>query len=31
MYGLIGKMNVVAGQRDKLISILITGIAAMPG
>jgi quinol monooxygenase YgiN len=31
MYGLIGKMNVVAGQRDKLISILIAGIAGMPG
>jgi quinol monooxygenase YgiN len=31
MYGLIGKMKVVSGQRDALISILIEGIAGMPG
>jgi quinol monooxygenase YgiN len=31
MYGLIGKLKVVSGQRDALISILIEGIAGMPG
>jgi quinol monooxygenase YgiN len=31
MYGLIGKMEVVSGQRDKLISILMEGTAGMPG
>lgn len=31
MYGLISKMKVVPGQRDKLISILVEGIAGMPG
>jgi quinol monooxygenase YgiN len=31
MYGLIGKMRVVPGQRDVLISILIEGVAGMPG
>ncbi len=31
MYGLIGKMKVVSGQRDALISILIQGVAGMPG
>jgi quinol monooxygenase YgiN len=31
MYGLIGKMKVVTGKRDALISILIEGIAGMPG
>ncbi len=31
MYGLIGKINVVSGQRDALISILIEGISGMPG
>jgi quinol monooxygenase YgiN len=31
MYGLIGKMKVVSGQRDALVSILIEGIAGMPG
>jgi len=31
MYGLIGKMKVVPGQRETLISILIEGIAGMPG
>jgi quinol monooxygenase YgiN len=31
MYGLIGKINVVAGQRDALINILLEGIGGMPG
>ena len=31
MYGLIGKMNVVSGQRDALIAILVEGISGMPG
>ena len=31
MYGLIGKMKVVSGQRDALISILLDGVAGMPG
>lgn len=31
MYGLIGKMNVVPGQRDVLIEILIEGVSGMPG
>lgn len=31
MYGLIGKMSAVAGQRDPLVSILLEGIGAMPG
>ena len=31
MYGLIGKMTSVPGQRDVLISILIKGVAGMPG
>ena len=31
MYGIIGKMSVVAGQRDALIKILIEGVASMPG
>ncbi|MEP7339153.1 MAG: putative quinol monooxygenase [Acidobacteriota bacterium] len=31
MYGLIGKMAVVAGKRDELISILLEGVAGMPG
>ena len=31
MYGLIGKIKAVPGQRDALITILITGIAGMPG
>ena len=30
-YGLIGKMKVVPGQRDALISILIEGVSGMPG
>ena len=31
MYGLIGKMNAVAGQRDALIAILLEGVGSMPG
>lgn len=31
MYGLIGKMRAVAGQRDALIAILLEGTDAMPG
>ena len=31
MYGLIGKMTAVAGQRDALISILLDGVSGMPG
>ncbi len=31
MYGLIGKMKIVPGQRDALISILIEGVSGMPG
>ena len=31
MYGIIGKMNVVAGQCDALIKILLEGVAGMPG
>jgi quinol monooxygenase YgiN len=31
MYGLIGKMIAVSGQRDALISILLEGVAGMPG
>lgn len=31
MYGLIGKMSVLPGKRDELISILIEGVAGMPG
>ena len=31
MYGLIGKMLAVPGQRDALIEILLEGIANMPG
>jgi len=31
MYGLIGKMMAVSGQRDALISILLAGVADMPG
>jgi quinol monooxygenase YgiN/ketosteroid isomerase-like protein len=31
MYGLIGKMTVVPGQRDALIAILLEGVAGMPG
>lgn len=31
MYGLIGKMRAVPGQRDALISILLDGVNGMPG
>src|SRR5215510_3543129 len=31
MYGLIGKMTAVAGQRDALIAILLEETGAMPG
>jgi quinol monooxygenase YgiN len=31
MYGLIGKMTAVAGQRDTLASMLFESIQAMPG
>lgn len=31
MYGLIGKMKVVPGQRDALVTILIEGVSGMPG
>lgn len=31
MYGLIGKMKAVTGQRDALIAILLDGVAGMPG
>lgn len=31
MYGLIGKMMVVPGQREALIAIMLEGVAGMPG
>jgi quinol monooxygenase YgiN len=31
MYGLIGKIKAVPGQRDALISILLNGVSGMPG
>ena len=31
MYGLIGKMKVVPGQRDSLLQILLEGTGGMPG
>ncbi len=31
MYGLIGKIRTVPGQREALISILTDGMGAMPG
>lgn len=31
MYGLIGKMKVLRGQRDALITILLDGVGEMPG
>jgi quinol monooxygenase YgiN len=31
MYGLIGKIQAGAGQRDKLIKILLEGTSGMPG
>lgn len=31
MYGLIGKIKVLPGRRDALISILVEGVSGMPG
>jgi quinol monooxygenase YgiN len=31
MYGLIGKMTAVSGQRDALARILLDGVSGMPG
>lgn len=31
MYGLIGKMIAVSGQRESLIAILLEGVVGMPG
>jgi quinol monooxygenase YgiN len=31
MYGLIGRLTAVAGQRDALIAILLEGMSEMPG
>jgi quinol monooxygenase YgiN len=31
MYGLIGNMKAVAGQRDALVAILLENVGAMPG
>lgn len=31
MFGLIGKMRAVAGERDALIALLLEGTGAMPG
>jgi quinol monooxygenase YgiN len=31
MYGLIGKMNAVPGQRDALAAVLLEGTQGMPG
>lgn len=31
MYGLIGKIKAIPGQRDKLIAILLEGTNTMPG
>jgi quinol monooxygenase YgiN len=31
MFGLIGKMNAIAGQRDALIAILLENAGLMPG
>lgn len=31
MYGLIGKISVVPGQREALIAVLLEGLADMPG
>jgi quinol monooxygenase YgiN len=31
MYGLIGKMIAAPGKRDELVSVLLAGVAAMPG
>lgn len=31
MYGLIGRIRAVPGQRDALIQVLVQGVAGMPG
>ncbi len=31
MYGLIGRIRAVAGQRDALVAILLDGVSGMPG
>ena len=31
MYGLIGKIKSIAGQRDALVAILLDGLVDMPG
>ena len=31
MYGLIGKMSAVSGQRDALVAILVGSVTSMPG
>ena len=31
MYGLIGKIKAISGQRDALASILLEGVSQMPG
>jgi quinol monooxygenase YgiN len=31
MYGLIGRIDVVAGKRDELVAILLEGVSGMPG
>jgi quinol monooxygenase YgiN len=31
MYGLIGKMTTLPGQRDAVIAILLEGVSGMPG
>jgi quinol monooxygenase YgiN len=31
MYGLIGRMKAVPGQRDALVKILLNGVSEMPG
>ena len=31
MYGLIGKINVVSGQRDVVVAALLNGTRSMPG
>jgi quinol monooxygenase YgiN len=31
MYGLIGKIRAIPGQRDALIAILLDGVSGMPG
>lgn len=31
MYGLIGRMEAKAGERDRLVAILLDGVSGMPG